>query len=231
MRRRSRSYQQALEIDRETLGERHPAYATRLNNLAGLLAATGRSEEAEPLYRQALEIDRETLGERSPDYANRLNNLASLLQSTGRHEEAEPLYRQALEIGRETLGERHPDYGARLNNLAGSLQATRRHEEAERLYRQALEIFRAALGDAHPNTRQVAGNYARLLREYFPDSPALVELRAAFGDDDWAALKAHGGRAPPVDGLGRAARGVLPCRSGHDRGVLRSGVLAVRDHP
>ena len=77
-------YRQALEIGQETLGERHPDYATRLSNLATLLrAATGRHEEAEPLFRQALEIGRETLGERHPEYATRLNNFASLLKDEG----------------------------------------------------------------------------------------------------------------------------------------------------
>ena len=104
-----------------------------LNNLAGLLQATGRYEKAEPLYRQALEIVRETLGERHPTYAAGLNNLAGLLRTTGRSEEAEPLYRQALEIDRETLGERHPTYATHLNNLANLLQTTGRYEEAEPL--------------------------------------------------------------------------------------------------
>ena len=43
-------YLQAMEIRRTALGERHPDYATSLNNLAGLYDATGRHAEAEPLY-------------------------------------------------------------------------------------------------------------------------------------------------------------------------------------
>ena len=81
------------------MGEGHPDYAVRLNNLANLLTNTGRHEEAEPLYRQALEIGRETLGEGHPDYAVRLCNFATLLANMGRHEAAEPLLRQALEVG------------------------------------------------------------------------------------------------------------------------------------
>ena len=176
-------YRQALELGRETLGERHPHYAIRLSNFANLLSNTGRYEEAEPLYRQALEVGRETLGEGHPDYATCLNNLAAFLRITGRNEEAEPLYRQALEISRETLGEGHPKYAIRLNNLAILLANTGRNEDAEPLYRQALEVFRATLGDDHAKTRRIAGNYARLLRARFPDSPALAQLRAAFGED------------------------------------------------
>ena len=64
-----------MEICRTALGERHPYYATSLNNLAGLYYAMGRHAEAEPLYKQAMEIRRTALGERHPDYATSLNNL------------------------------------------------------------------------------------------------------------------------------------------------------------
>ena len=112
-------YLQAMEIRRTALGERHPDYATSLNNLAGLYRAMGRHAEAEPLYRAGEEIRRAALGERHPDYAASLNNLAGLYDAMGRHAEAEPLYQQAMEIRRTALGERHPDYATSLNNLAG----------------------------------------------------------------------------------------------------------------
>ena len=73
-------YKQAMEIRRTALGERHPDYATSLNNLAELYRAMGRHAEAEPLYKQALEIRRTALGERHPDYATSLNNLAGLYE-------------------------------------------------------------------------------------------------------------------------------------------------------
>ena len=176
-------YRKALEVSRATQGARHPDYAVRLSNLAVLLARTGRREEAEPLYRQVLEVSRATLGERHPDYADRLGNLANLLANTGRREEAERLYRKALEVSRATLGERHPDHAFWLSNLAALLAHTGRHEEAERLYRKALEVFRVTLGDDNARTRRIARNYARLLRTRFRDSPALAQLREAFGEE------------------------------------------------
>jgi hypothetical protein len=45
-------YQQAMEIRRTALGERHPDYAASLNNLAGLYRAMGRHAEAESLDRR-----------------------------------------------------------------------------------------------------------------------------------------------------------------------------------
>ena len=152
----------AMEIRRTALGERHPDYATSLNNLAGLYDAMGRHAEAEPLYKQAMEIRRTALGERHPDYATSLNNLAVLYYAMGRHAEAEPLYKQAMEIRRTALGERHPDYATSLNNLAELYQAMGRHAEAEPLYKQAMEIRRTALGERHPDYATSLNNLAVL---------------------------------------------------------------------
>ena len=41
-----------MEIYRTALGERHPAYATSLNNLAVLYRAMGRHAEAESLFKK-----------------------------------------------------------------------------------------------------------------------------------------------------------------------------------
>ena len=60
-------------------------------NLALLLRAKGRYEEAEPPLRQALEICRAQLGEQHPNTLTAVGNLAELLQAQGRYEQAEVL--------------------------------------------------------------------------------------------------------------------------------------------
>ena len=55
-------YREALEVRRETLGNRHPHTLASINNLGGLLRAKGDLAAAEPLCREALEVRRETLG-------------------------------------------------------------------------------------------------------------------------------------------------------------------------
>jgi hypothetical protein len=62
--------------------------ATGLDNLAGLLSATNRLAEAEPLYRHALAIDEKSFGTEHPKAATGLNNLAWLLSATNRLAEA-----------------------------------------------------------------------------------------------------------------------------------------------
>ena len=94
--------------------------ATRLNNLALLLQATNRLDEAEPLMRRALAIDEKSFGPDHPTVAIRLNNLAQLLQATNRLAEAEPLMRRALAIFETSLGPDHPNTVTARNNLAGA---------------------------------------------------------------------------------------------------------------
>jgi hypothetical protein len=56
-----------VAIRTEMLGERHPDYATSLNNLATLLQEQGNLGAARPLFERALALREEVLGERHPD--------------------------------------------------------------------------------------------------------------------------------------------------------------------
>jgi len=69
----------ALEIDEETLGPDHLDVASDLNNLAALLEATNRLDEAEPLMRRALAIFEQSLGEDHPKTQAARKNLEGLL--------------------------------------------------------------------------------------------------------------------------------------------------------
>ena len=82
---------QACDLARHHFGEKHPTFATSLNNLALLYKETGRYDEAEPMCQQVLEIDRMTVGEHHPDYATSLTSLAELYHSMGKYAEAEPV--------------------------------------------------------------------------------------------------------------------------------------------
>ena len=139
MRRPSRSSGRPWRSPGAALGTEHPAYATRLNNLAGLLQATGRYEEAEPLFRQAMEIRGAALGTDHPDYAGSLNNLAGLLARTERAGEARGLYAEALGVFRAALGAAHPHTRRVAGNYADLL---RRHFPDD----PALATLEAAFG-------------------------------------------------------------------------------------
>jgi tetratricopeptide (TPR) repeat protein len=119
-----------LEQQKLALGERHPDYASGLNQLALLMIMYGDPAHAEPLLRQALGIREETLGERHPDYATNLSSLAGLLWARGDLDGAEPLLRRALEIRWDVLGANHPKSVVSLHSLEQLLKAKREWDEA-----------------------------------------------------------------------------------------------------
>jgi len=76
----------ALAIDEQSYGAEHPSVARDLNNLAQLLQATNRLEEAEPLMRRALEIFHqfsEAIGHEHPDMHVVIANYNRLLKEMG----------------------------------------------------------------------------------------------------------------------------------------------------
>ena len=72
------------EVWEKSYGPDHPSVATALDNLAGLLGATNRFGEAEPLYRRALTIWEKSYGPDHPDVATCIKLLAGLLHATSR---------------------------------------------------------------------------------------------------------------------------------------------------
>ena len=70
-----------MDTGKAALGEGHPNYAIDLNNRAGLLEATGRPGEAEPLFRQAVEILRNALGNDHPTTREIATNYAIFLRN------------------------------------------------------------------------------------------------------------------------------------------------------
>jgi len=162
-------HRRALAISEAGFGERHPNIAANLSNLAVLLEATNRLEEAESLHRRGLAIMESLFGEHHPNIANNLSNLAHLLMTANRLEEAESLHRRAVAIVRAYFGEpnqtpanRHT-LAVHLNNLAVLLQATSHLEEAERLFRSALGIVEACYGEHHPTVATRIKNLANFL--------------------------------------------------------------------
>ena len=155
-------YREALEVRRETLGNRHPDTLGTKSNLASLLYAKGDLAAAELLHRETLEVERETLANRHPSLLTTMNNLSLVLADKGDLAAAEPLCREVLKGRRETLGDRHPHTLTSINNLGVLLVAKGDPVAAGLLLREALEVRRETLGDRHPHTLTSINNLGRL---------------------------------------------------------------------
>ena len=99
-----------------------PNLAMSLNNLANMLSALGRRDEALAMAEEAVRIRRRLAQQRPeaflPDLAGSLNNLANMLSALGRREEALPQAEESVRIYRQ-LAQQRPD--AFLPDLARSL--------------------------------------------------------------------------------------------------------------
>ena len=172
--------EQLRDISKQVLGERHPDYATSLNNLALLYDSMGDYARAEPFYVEARAIYMEVLGDKHPLYATSLNNLAALYESMGDYERAEPFYIQSRDIRKQVLGERHLDYATSLNNLALLYSKIGDYVHAEPLLVEARAIRKEVLGIKHPNYATSLNNLAQLYRntgDYARAEPLYVQSR------------------------------------------------------
>jgi tetratricopeptide (TPR) repeat protein len=167
-----------VDKSRELYGERHPAYANCLRDLARLHWLQGDLTRAEALYTEAVEIGRQTLGERDADFTLTLTNLGVFYESIGNYSNAERLLRQAMEIRKEVLGERHPEYAASLNNLGFLYDSMGEYARAEPFLRDAIELLREIVGDRHPDYASSLNNLASVyqkLGQYAKAEPLFQE--------------------------------------------------------
>nr|WP_244977304.1 CHAT domain-containing tetratricopeptide repeat protein [Deinococcus humi] len=141
-----------------------------LNNLANVLSALRRFDEALEKHEEALAIQRAALPARHPDIATSLNNLAYVLSALRRFDEALEKHDEALMSQRAALPAGHPHIASSFHNIGSVLTDLSRHHDAVQSYQQALEIRREALPDNHPHTAKVLHRLARVFGEL--DQPA-----------------------------------------------------------
>ncbi|NXA68132.1 TTC19 protein, partial [Mohoua ochrocephala] len=86
-------YEKALQISKDVQGETHPQSVVLMNDLATVLDAQGRSEEALACVRRAAELARDT---QHPEEHMVLNNLAAILMHKEDFLQAKQVYKEAL---------------------------------------------------------------------------------------------------------------------------------------
>lgn len=143
---------QASTLLHDTVGERHPAFATCLNDLAVVYIYQGRFAQAESLYQRALAIRQELFDANHPAMLESLHNLGHLFMSQGKYAQAAPLLEQAVEMGEAIWGAHHRNVARLLHNLGALYARQGRFAEAELLFQRALVIRQETLGGTHRHT-------------------------------------------------------------------------------
>ncbi len=100
--------QDLVDGSEEAYGLLHPNVATALNNLALVVQAQGKPDDALPLLQRALVINETAWGQNHRDVVKSLTNLAFLHESLGQTKEAANLHQRALEIAQSILPQDDP---------------------------------------------------------------------------------------------------------------------------
>jgi CHAT domain-containing protein len=180
---------EARDRARTVQGERHPAYASILNNMAFVYSETGEYSKALPLFVESGDIIKAALGEDHPDYAQSLHSQAGVYHDMGDHAKELPLLLRARDILKAEFGERHIEYAQSLNNLAALYIATGDYAKALPLLLQARDIVKATVGERDPLYGRCLTTLATLYSDMGDHQRALVILlesrdntKAAVGD-------------------------------------------------
>ncbi len=144
-------FKEVLEVDRKTIGEKHPDFAISLQNLAVLYQAMGNFEKAKGLYLQALEVDKLNGGDQTLSYASKSANLGTVYQETGEPQKARLLFESALKIQERMLGKDHPDYMHNVYNLAVLHQGLGEYGEAGPLFRSVSQFYLGQIKEIFPS--------------------------------------------------------------------------------
>jgi serine/threonine-protein kinase len=179
--------EQAVALDRQTLGPDDPRVARGHYTLAGLLRRLGEFDAARGHYQEALAI-RERLGE-PVDLAASLSGLANLEYDRNRLPEAAALYRRALLLAVATAAGDSSRYVSPLSGLGLVHWRLGEADSACAVFERVVEIQRRTLA---PDDLDLAWSLSTLSRLYMdidrararaPAAEALAVQERALGPD------------------------------------------------
>jgi len=200
---------EAIEIEKELLGERHHWTAYLLSQLASIRARRGDFAGGERALLEAIGGVKSSLGPDHPSVGTLLNNIAVFYHRQERWSEAIDYYSRSLELRERILEEDHPLLATTRAYLGLALHRAG-DPRAEATYRRALAELIESRGPDHEKVGNLRTDLGILLAEQGRYAEAVPELRAGlaiarpiFGDEDPRTDSARAGLGFALCGLGR----------------------------
>jgi len=197
------------------LGERHPAVAIDMMNLARDASELGSIAKARELYLRSLELREELVGPQSRGAGESLINLAVLEYGQHEFEAARGHAERSLAIFEKTLGADHPYVAVAHNNLGNIAHAQGEYERALAHYDQMRAIYESRYGVDHPKTAIAYTNSANVLNDRGEYEEALRRFDRAIAIEEKSLGPEHPslafelvGKATALLGLHRATEAV-----------------------
>lgn len=191
------AWRESLELRKSRSS--HELIAESGRRLAGILAETGRPDEADRLYEESLAACRAQSEDAELCVAETLEALALLRARQGRREDGEKFLKQARGLRRRLFASPHEELAAGLAAAARFHALIDDAETAMRFYRDELTMRESLVGREHPATleaRIAAGFWAQRAGRV-DEAEALLRGAAEIADaalPDWHRLIAfaHG---------------------------------------
>ncbi|WP_329151774.1 tetratricopeptide repeat protein [Streptomyces sp. NBC_01456] len=133
------------------------------HDLAAVLLARGRLQEAIHQLREIVDEERRRLGPAHPDTITARNTLGAALKDFGRLDEAAGVYREALRDADDKHSDDQPLILVLRHNLAVAMRMQGELDEAEKEHSAILEIQERRHGTEHPETLATRLSLARIL--------------------------------------------------------------------
>jgi len=157
-------YDRAIEIGRETMGEKHPNVGQVLNNRGAAFVDLGRYEDARRDLELGREIKRTRVGEDHPDVGLLDYNLSLLEINTGNPTRARTMLERVRNVWERRLPESHPFRPAAVMSMGTAARHAGDVDEALELITQARTDLRRLLGNnPHLLTATADAEYALTL--------------------------------------------------------------------
>lgn len=133
-------YERILVHRLNQFGPNHPILVQEFVNLAGVLCAQEKFNQAEPFMRRAVAV-LETAHAEEVKLAECLNLLGMIYFRQEKLTDAEKTLVRTIELRRAHLGANHPDLALALNDYARVLKKQGQNDEAEKAYTTAKAIL------------------------------------------------------------------------------------------
>jgi tetratricopeptide (TPR) repeat protein len=150
---------------RSVLGEDNRLVARTMVNIATLLSASGRLEEAHAAFADALPRFTRVYGAEHPDTVHSIYAYGVLRFKQHEYADAERLLRQALAIQVRMFPDDHPSVADTRLELGKALAERRQFAQAQTLLERAHEVMQKAYGADATDTREASAALEKLRRE------------------------------------------------------------------
>lgn len=223
--------QRAASITRRLYGDRHPALARALDNLAIAVVRLGRLPEAQQLNREARDILEHAVGERHPAVGRSLINAGQFSIVAGEFEAAVEVYTRAVEVQSAAFGPYHEEVAFARDGMGYALASLGRHEEALDHQRRALAILEARRGPEHPSVATAHLSLGRSLSGLTRHAEALVHFRRGAEIFESAFGETHSSVAAAMNNIGVCRQQMGDLAGARDEYTRALQILQARTPP